>query len=70
MCVSHEADHLVVKIFGHLTAIEVCSHLAHIATHQCRFHSSKGFTHNREALQEEASNEINMQQNGDLIDVM
>lgn len=60
MCVPHEADHLVIKIFGHLTAIEVCGHLAHIATHQRRFHSSKGFAHNREALQEEASNEINM----------
>lgn len=46
--------HLIVKVFGLLTAVKVRGHLvAHVAGHERRLQSSEGFLHLREALQEE-----------------
>lgn len=56
--------HLIIKVFGLLTAVKVPGHLvAHVAGHERRLQSSEGFLHLREALQEEEATTI--EQNSD-----
>lgn len=45
--------HLIIEVYGLLTAVEVRGHLAHVAGHERRLQSSEGFLYLREALQEE-----------------
>lgn len=55
----HFSSHLIIKIFGDLTAAKVLGHLAGITTHQCCFHGSKGFPHTSQTLQGEDEGEVN-----------
>lgn len=55
----NQSRHLIIKILGDLTAAKVHGHLAGVTTHQCCFHSSKGFPHSSQTLQGEDEGEFN-----------